>query len=299
MLDLLGIGHVALDHIYQVSHIPAPDTKMTARQGLDACGGPVPNALGAATRLGLRCGLMARVGDDLAGCMLREDLQRRGVDVTHVDVRSGQLTPQAVILVEEDRGQRSVILNRAGLPDQEAERLASGLPACRMLLVDGKEPASLEGARLAQAAGIPVVADLGGLRDHPEDLIPYVNVLAVSKNFVLQQYPDSDLLDVARQLRSLGPRLVVITLGAGGAVFNDGHGSAWFPAWRPASVVDTTGAGDVYHGALCHALLNGAETSRALAQAAVAGGLACTELGGVDGVPDLEELLREVDAWDY
>ena len=299
MFDLLGIGHITLDHVYLVPHFPAADTKMTAVAGTDACGGPVPNALGAASRLGLHCGLIARVGDDLTAGMLLQDLDARGVSVEYVERVEGHSTPQAVILVEEKTGQRSVVLNRAGLPGQGVDRLSRGLPPCRMLLVDGKEEASLQGARLAKAAGIPVVADLGGQRDTPEELIACVDVLAVSKGFVLQHYPDLDLFGVTQHLHALGPRLVVVTLGSGGAVYCDGRESTWFPAWHPPRVIDTTGAGDVYHGALCHALLAGVETREALARAAVAGALACTQTGGVEGAPDLAQLMREVEAWDH
>ncbi|MDP2360733.1 MAG: PfkB family carbohydrate kinase [bacterium] len=296
-MRLIALGHIVLDHLLLVDHYPAMDSKVTARRGRTCTGGPAARAAITAAALGAEVHFAGCVGDDEAGQRIRRDFEAAGVDLDGLQVCAGQATPRASIWVEARHGKRTVVLDRGGLPDYPAtllERLPWG-EGC--LLLDGKEPIAREAARRARAGGMTVLLDLGGPREEIAPLVAAADVVAVSKAFVMSRHPGLDLLKAAAQLAEAGPRLAIITMGAGGAIVCERGGEpGWVPAWSPGTVVDTTGAGDAYHGTLAWALLKRYPLRQALACAAVAGGLACRDLGGEISGLDAELLLREAEA---
>lgn len=296
-MKLIALGHVVLDHLLLLEHFPVPDSKNQALRGRDCTGGPAARAALSAAVLGAEVHFAGCLGDDASATRIRRDFEAAGVGLAGLEECPGQATPRASIWVEARGGKRTVVLDRGSLPDYPAaalERLPWG-PG--WLLLDGKEPVALEAARRARAAGMGVLLDLGGPRTDIAALVSAADVVAVSKAFVMSEYPGLDLLKAAANLCEAGPRLAVITLGAGGMIVGErGAEPAWFPAWPAGKVVDSTGAGDVFHGALAWALLRDFPTRQALACAAVAGGLACRELGGEVRALSAELLLREVDA---
>jgi sulfofructose kinase len=292
-MRLLGIGHVVLDHSMLVEKMPSTDCKNVALDGRELVGGPVARACITAARLGVETAFLGAVGQDLAAGVIEESFKQEGI-AAHL-ARTGHRSARAALLVERQQGRRTVILDRgdlAELPGDTLEKL--DIISCELLLLDGKEPLGIEAAKRVRTAGGRVMLDLGSARSDPLPFIQVADMLIVSKAFMLDFAPDSDMLEGARRLRDLGPRLVVITLGAGGAIVNQGGESTWFPSWNPGEIRDTTGAGDVYHGVLAWALLKGEETGRALALAAVAAGLCCRVLGGDPGLLDPGELDRLV-----
>lgn len=304
-MKLIALGHVALDHLLLLESWPAPDTKLAALRGRECTGGPAARAALTAAALGVEVSIAGCVGADAAGERVRADLRAAGVDNEGLLTLAGHATARASIWVESKGGKRTVVLDRGGLPPFPEDALEHLTWTPGLLLLDGKEPAGAQAARRAQEAGMELMLDLGGPREDPWPLVEAAQVAVVSKAFVMHALPGMDLLAAARRLAEGGPRLAVITLGAGGVIACERAGgqayapvgtSFWFPAWNPGKVVDTTGAGDVYHGTLAWALLQGWETRRALACAAVAGGLACLELGGE--VPGLSAamLLERVEA---
>jgi len=302
---LIALGHVVLDHLLLVESHPSCDTKNIALRGRECIGGPVARAALTAAALGVETALAGCLGDDEAGRQVRDELQAAGVESSGLRLMAGHATPRASIWVEARGGRRTVVLDRGGLPDCPADALERLPWGPGLLLLDGKEPVWPEAARRAREAGMELLLDLGGPREDPWPLLAAAQVAVVSKAFVMHALPGADLLAAARRLAEQGPRLAVITLGAGGVVVCEREGGRpsapagtpyWFPAWNPGKVVDTTGAGDVYHGALAWALLQGWETRRALACAAVAGGLACLDLGGEVAGLSPELLLERVAA---
>lgn len=299
-MRLIALGHVVWDHLLLLERYPDVDSKSAALRGRELVGGPAARAALTAAALGVEVSFAGCLGGDATGAGILDAFAAGGVDTAGVEVCAGCVTPRASIWVEARHGKRTVVLDRGGLPDYPAaalERLPWG-PG--WLLLDGKEPVALEAAHRARAAGMSVLLDLGGPRQDIAPLVAAADVVAVSKAFVMGEYPGLDLLQAAANLLEAGPRLVVITLGSGGMIVGEREGGCaappyWFPAWPAGTVVDTTGAGDVFHGALAWALLQAFPARKALACAAVAGGLACRDLGGE--VPGLTArlLLDEVE----
>jgi sulfofructose kinase len=297
---LLGIGHIVLDHSLRLESLPGADIKVEALQGTLAGGGPVPTACVTAARLGATVGLLAQVGDDPPGDFLVKELESEGLSTEWLKRRSKQRTPMASIMVTS-QGQRTVILDRAEMPPLLPEDLdALPFQGAKLLLLDGKEPIALAAAQRMREAGGEVMLDLGGPREDPVPLIEASDILVASRTFLMHHFPEMEMLEGASMLHKMGPRLVVITIGAGGAIVCPSSGQAtWFPGWSPGRIVDSTGAGDIYHGTLAWALLEGWDDAKALAAAAIAGGMACRALGGRGAIPTKESLIEALEAWTW
>ena len=299
MERLTGIGHCVWDQLLLVSRYPACDSKNLALDRVECGGGPVPTALVAAARQGISCRFVGDVGDDSPGRAILAGLSHEGVDTSACRVLPGTRSPLASIWIENGSGKRTVVLDRGTLPPMEE----SDLPALDwapgdLLLLDGKDPVCLPAARAARAAGAQVLLDLGSERGDVFPLLAECDLLIASKAWVMSALPDLDLFKAVGRVLELGPARVAITLGAGGLVQGEkGKPAAWFPAWPGTKVVDSTGAGDVFHGVFAAAWLAGKPWLQALKVASVAGGMACGALGGRAAIPSPEALESAVANW--
>ena len=166
-----------------------------------------------------------------------------------------------------------------------------------MLHVDGIQmEAQIAAARRAREVGVEVVYDAGSRRDGMEELIGLTDVLIASEGFAAQ-VGGGEPVESLEALRSLGPATVVITVGAEGSVGMEQGRIHSLPA-VPVEVVDTTGAGDVYHGAFIYGMLQGWDLQLRMSFANAAAGLKCRSLGGRAGIPSLDEIQRALDG-DY
>lgn len=293
LFDCVGIGVCAVDHVSLLEHYPGANEKTEALAYTVQGGGPVPTALATAARLGARCAYIGKVARDAEGDFVLAQLARFGVDTSMV-VRSPRgFTPRAMIWVEQGSGQRTVVLNRPagfGLRLREVKR--GQIFRGRILHLDGRESkVALAAARWARCAGCTVVCDLGSLRDNTESLLRHVDYAVVSTTFVRQLFPECDLGLAAQRLLDYGPRAAVVTAGEQGCWCATDGRLLYQPAF-PIAAVDTTGAGDVFHGAFVFGLSRGWELPRVLRWASAAAALKCTKLGGQAGIPTLAELKR-------
>ncbi len=298
-VKLLGIGHTALDHLLRVSPYPALNSKVEALSGLRQGGGPVATACVTLARLGNRVSFMTVLGDDDIAAVLLAELQAEGVETGWV-IQSAELaTPEATILVEQPSGKRTVILDRSDCRSLTEEDLTPlPLEEIDFLLLDGRDgEAALAAARRVRSGGGKVMCDLGSLRERSRELVAACNYCVVSRDFIIDYLPDTEAMTAALELTRQGPELAVITLGAGGAVFGCEGESGWIPPY-PVTTVDTTGAGDVYHGALLHALIHAYPLPQALRFAAVVAGLKCRQPGGRSGIPDLATAMQTLEKWE-
>lgn len=289
--DVVGLGQCCIDHLGQVDPFPLADQKAEfhgfARQG----GGPVATAMVTTARLGLRTAFLGKVGDDSFGTEIIQELNAEGIDTRGVVVAPGKTSQFAFIAVEKQRPTRTVFWTRGTAhPLLPREIRTDVLLASRYLHLDGLHvDASLEAARLARAAGIPVMLDSGTLREEYRPLLPLVDHLAVSEGFARAFAGSDDPALGLRALQAAGPRFVCITLGERGCVgMHDGR-IVRQPAW-PVPVVDTTGCGDTFHGGLIYALLQGWDLAERLAFASAVAALKCRRMGGRAGLPSLAEV---------
>jgi sugar/nucleoside kinase (ribokinase family) len=291
---LVGLGMATVDFLTLIPRLPGPD-EVFPLQRLDVQGGgPVATALAAANRLGTQCAFVGEVGDDEWGEFILADFGKFEVSSEHVVRRKGGISPHSVILVDGRTGRRSILYSKGGLPGLgEQEVPVQLICGARVLHLDGfQSEAALAAARLARGAGVVVSLDAGAGEPWPSlvELLPLVDLLVVAAQFGHKLTGEEDPSSVLHGLLRWGARHAVITDGDLGAWFLSSDGEAGHVPAFPIDAVDTTGAGDTFHGAYLHAFLQGEPIGECVRFAAAAAALKCTRLGGRAGLPTAAEL---------
>lgn len=287
--DVVGVGIASLDMIGVAAGEPRLGSKQALARWIEMGGGPVATALTAMARLGARVAMAGAVGDDSYGGRILAGLAEAGVDVAGVQVRRGD-SHIAFVLAEPGRDRRTVFWHNdravyAGLR-LDREQIISA----RALILDSHMPeAALQAARWMQATGGLTMIDAERVRDGVVDLLPLCDLIVVSANFGREATGFEEPWEAARALHSRYDRLALVTCGAEGSWC--AHEGELFhtPAFE-IEPVDTTGAGDVFHGALLYALLHGDEIRRAVRFATAAAAISCTGIGGRGNLPTLGEV---------
>ena len=288
-VDVLCVGHASYDVSMLLDHHPEPDEKCIA-VSLWACGGgPAANAAVTVARLGGTSAFMGYLGLAGYGRLHFEELMKEGVR-TDLIVRGDAEIPFSVILAKKG-GDRTVVNHRSRTPVLAKDAVDFSLCRPRVVLLDGHEPElSLELAIEARRRGITVVLDAGSVHEGTRRLLSKVGVIAASARFAEDFTGESDPMRALGNLAAISP-LCVITLGRQGLVYRQGDESGRIPAF-PVDVVDTTGAGDAFHGAFSLSIARGEPVWRALLKANAVGALCCTKLGARPGIPYREEVER-------
>jgi sulfofructose kinase len=287
--DVLGMGCVAVDDLLFVANYPPADTKIQVRQRDRQCGGLTATALVAAARLGARCAFAGVLGDDPDSRFVSAALAADGVDTTHA-VRKPEARPiRSLIIVDEGKQTRTIFYDLAGatgadphLPPEEVIR------AARVLFVDhyGIE-GMVRAAHIARSAGRAIVADLER-HDWPGfmELLALVDHVIVAEAFARRLTGATDIATALDRLWTPVRRVVVITCGEQGGVYrgSDGPALSRYQAYA-VPTVDTTGCGDVFHGAYAAALARGLELEERLRFAAAAAALKAMQPGAQRGIP--------------
>jgi ribokinase len=232
---------------------------------------------------------------DRFGRVILEGLRNERIDTAGVLSQKGERSQFAFICVEKDTGKRTIFWGRPEAASYPAARIPKDfLEDARALHLDGLyQEASLHLAREAQERNIPVVLDAGSLRPGMLDLIPHTDHLIAAEEFIGQVQPEASLVSRIQSLHRMGPQVVTVTFGERGSVSLWDETPLWLPALR-VKAKDTTGAGDVFHGAYIYGLLQAWSVPDRIRWATVAAGLSCRALGGRSGIPMLEEVRRRL-----
>lgn len=286
--DVVGVGYTALDYLGVVPHLPLENTKLEMREFAIQGGGPTATAMVTLRRLGLTASYIGKVGDDGFGARMLEELRGEGVDVSSVVVERGATSQYAFIMVDARTAARTIVWTRGSASHLAAQEVNLDLiTSARGLLIDDLEPeAALAAARAARSRGTLVLIDAGSLRDGVRELLPYCDYIVASELFAEQISGGASLLRSLEVLRSFGPKASVVTLGERGCAFLSGAGPVEVAGF-PVNAVDTTGAGDVFHGAYLFAVLQGWDTLMACTFANAVAALKCAKLGGRSGIPSI------------
>jgi len=289
--DILGIGENATDTVLQLSQFPPLGSKVEMLGTQIMLGGQVATALIACQRWGLRTHYVGVVGDDHAAELHRRELRRAGV---HSDLAQvpRTLSQMSFILIDTSSGERTIVWRRdprLTVPPAFLQR--SWVTGARLLHIDGHDPATTSvAASWARASGIPVVADLDHMSPGLQRLLPFVDYPVTSKEFPLDATGEKNLLKALPQLqRKYGSRAVCATIGVDGALAWDGT-RFWYAASYKVRVVDTTGAGDLFHAAFSYGILHRWDLQRILDFACAAAGLNCETLGARGGISSLSKV---------
>jgi sulfofructose kinase len=298
--DVVGVGLNATDTLLLVPHFPAYAGKVPFQEEMLSPGGQVASAMVTCSRLGLRAKYIGTVGDDERGRIQMESLRSSNINLDHVQLRAGCANQSAYIIIDRTTGERTVLWRRPECLRIDPSEIAPEQISCaRLLHIDGHDTAAVEhAARIARQAGIPVVVDVDTIYHGFDRVLPYVDYLVASSEFPVQWTNESDpfkALDMIQKEYKM--RVAAMTLGAHGALALTEGRFLYSPAFV-VNCVDTTGAGDVFHGAFCYSVLQGMPMRDTLDFANAMAALNCMALGargGIRGIDDVRALMTRAE----
>jgi sulfofructose kinase len=293
-VDLVGVGLNAIDTLIPLAHFPARGSKTEYTNSSILPGGQAATTVIACQTWGLSTRYVGKLGDDDAGNLHRREFMRTGVDARLITVANAA-SPQSLILVDEG-GERTVLCRRdERLLLQPSDLDRAWIVNARALIVDGFETdAATQATSWARSAGVPVIADLDEIYPGVEELIDNVDYLVVSRDFPTRLTGERTLEQALRVAKKrFNCALTAATLGADGVLAWDGSRFYSCAAYH-VPVVDTTGAGDIFHAGFIYGLLQNWPIDRQLDFACAAAALNCTcsgARGGIGTVGAIEHLM--------
>lgn len=293
--DVVGVGCCANDTLCIYEGNIEVDAKMQVHQMTQQGGGLVATGLVAVARLGGTCRFLGRIGDDASSRFIRAEFEREGVDVSGLRTEQGMSAITSFIVANPKSGLRTIFYSLDRVPvlapeDIDPAEVRSG----GVLYVDGFQlQGAIQAARYAREAGRRIVMD-AELTDPDNDVLMGLSTHVVAshafaKTRVGDLPPNQAAQALFEKLASSDPDKVVgVTAGVDGSCFVSKDGSFHQPAFS-VDVVDTTGCGDVFHGAFVFGLTQDWELPRIVEFAAAVAALKTRKLGGRAGIPNKKE----------
>lgn len=294
MSKIVGIGANVYDTLIKIPRFPVEDTKLRAESIIKCGGGPCATGLVAAAKLGGDCAYIGNLSDDDGGRFLKADLEKYNVSTEFIDIKSGCLSFSSFVLLNSENATRTCVVHRGNVPSLVLdERQKNAIINAEVLLVDGNElDAAVEAAKIARNAGVNVLYDAGGLYEGIEKLLPFANILIPSEEFALGHTKTKSADEAAKKLMEMyNPDIVVITQGKRGGILYDGTEILNYPALDVDEVIDTNGAGDVFHGAYVFGLTKDMSFYECCIFSSAVSALKCTKIGARQAVPALGEVM--------
>jgi sulfofructose kinase len=296
-LDVIGVGCNSVDYVYRLPHAPranSPTAKMRISSHAVSYGGQTATAMAACAALGLRAGYLGAIGNDDNGRNVCAELERRGVDVSHVLTRQAP-NRFAVIAVDKDSGERFVFWDRDERLNLSPGELDAGVIAsAKVVHVDDEDlDAAIHAATLGRRAGLTVTSDIDRLSPRSAELVAAVTVPMFNEHTLPEFTGEADLERALRKVRRSHAGMLCVTIGERGAMLLAGdeliHESGF-----EVEAVDTTAAGDVFRAAFIYSMLRGSSPRQMLRFANAAAAVGCTRAGAMTSVPskqDVEDAL--------
>jgi len=296
---IICVGKTTLDQIWPVTDMPAGGGKYRANGYLVLGGGMAATAAVAVARLGGEASFCGRAGNDAAGHMMQSELADYGVDVSQFRLFSGARSSVSAVIVDHFGERMIVNFNGADIPDEADWLQPNNVINAGAVLGDVRW---MEGAHAlyaeARANNIPTVLDGEAASNTVfSTLLPLVDH-AIFSLPGLRSFSGGRIIDHAESLqavRLLGCPVAAVTLGAQGVLWLDDSGVHHLPAFS-SKVIDTTGAGDVFHGAYALAIAEGRSVPEAMRFSSAVAALKCAHHGGRAGIPsrvEVEQFLAQ------
>ena len=293
-MDVVGIGTPYYDMVINVSKMPGLDGAAGANEDFYQGGGKVATAMAAAARLGRSAGMMAKVGENHRGQFIINDFRYNGVDTSAIIVDApGTSSPFCLSLSEEEHKTR-IFIGKEGtagelLPEEiDYEYLGKA----KYLHLENGRPASAAAALFAREHGIVTVMDADNYQEGIVKLLPCLDVFIASEFFYRDMFGDLPYEEGCRKLLEAGPSTAIVTLGSRGSVGMTAQDGFFRTESFQVPVRDTTGAGDVFHGAYIVGLLEGMDAPECARFASAVSAIKCTCFGGRTGIPNRDTVQR-------
>jgi len=289
--DVVGVGQNATDTLILLSHFPAYAGKVAFERELLSPGGQVASAMVTCAKLGLRVKYIGTVGDDERGRIQLESLRETGINLEDVEIRENCPNQTAYILIDQATGERTVLWQRNDClrldPDSmTVEKIASA----RLLHIDAHDTAAVaRAAQIAREHRIPVTVDVDTIYHGFDRVLPHVDYLVASSEFPVQWTNERDPFRALETIQEeFHIPVAAMTLGALGALARVDGRFIYSPAFV-VNCADTTGAGDVFHGAFCYAVLQNMPMRETLEFSNAMAAMNCTALGARGGISTVDQ----------
>lgn len=289
--DIVGVGLNATDTLLILPHFPAYAGKAPFSEEILSPGGQVASAMVTCAHLGMRVKYIGTVGDDERGRIQIESLRNTGINLDHVQIRQDCPNQTAYILIDQTTGERTVLWSRPECLRLEPDEITPEQITCaRLLHIDGHDtPAVARAADIARLHGIPVTVDVDTIYHGFDQVLPNVDYLVASSEFPGQWSNERDPFRALERIQEeYGMKVAAMTLGAHGALARVDGRFVYSPAFV-VNCVDTTGAGDIFHGAFCYAVLQNMPMRDALDLSNAMAALNCTAIGARGGIRSLSD----------
>lgn len=286
VMDIVGIGTPCMDLLANIPRLPGVNEGMPLKEYSWQGGGKVSTALVAASRLGMKTGMMGVVGDCPYGRFCVADFRHNSVDVKQLVVDNGKETPFSLVLSEMEAHGRNILYHAGTCRRFEPRDLDKDyITGAKCLHLESVTEAAKTAALWIKEAGGLVAFDADGYSPAIEEFLPMIDILIPSEFYYKAVFGDStDYIANCRTLAARGPQTVVVTLGERGCAGID-RGTEFVAEGFPVPVRDTTGAGDVFHGAFIAGMFKGLAGEACARYANAVSAIKCTRLGGRAGIP--------------
>lgn len=290
--DVIGVGLPVSDYLINVEKLPKPNSGARMLANAWQYGGKVASAMAALGRLGTRSVMMAVLGDDPDGYAQKRDFEFNGVMTDHLQMLEGFETAYCVVISDLETHGRSIIGCPRNVARMTVDHLdKEALQNTRFLHLESGNEVARQAAVWVREAGGQVSIDADGYSKEIEALIPLIDIFIPSEFYYKTRYGEErDPMECCREIAAQGPHTVIITLGEKGCVGVSPDGEFRLPAFN-VDVVDTTGAGDVFHGAFLYGMVQGWTAEKAARFASAFSAIKCTAVGGRAALstPDMVE----------
>lgn len=293
-MDVVGIGTPYYDMVINVSKMPGLDGAAGANEAFYQGGGKVATAMAAAARLGRSAGMIAKVGENHRGQFIINDFRYNGVDTSAIIVDApGTSSPFCLSLSEEEHKTRIFIGKEGTAGELLPEEIDYDyLGSAKYLHLENGRPASAAAALFAREHGIITVMDADNYQEGIVKLLPCLDVFIASEFFYRDMFGDLPYEEGCQKLLEAGPSTAIVTLGSRGSVGMTAQDGFFRTESFQVPVKDTTGAGDVFHGAYIVGLLEGMNAPECARFASAVSAIKCTCFGGRTGIPNRETVQR-------
>ncbi len=284
--DVVGIGQLCADYLGRIRYYPHVEGKVELEDVTIKSGGPTATALLVLARLGLKVAIIGKVGDDDLGRILIQDLKNEGIDTSGLIKEKFKKTQFSFIPIEKHGGRRTVFWSRGTIAPLKSKELKKELIAQARaihfdeLFID----AIVEAANIAKKLGITVSIDAGNYNDGIKELRGKVNLFIASEDFMKEYTGEDNPTKGIKKLKEFQAKVTTVTLGSKGSITIYNNELIKTLAYK-VNAVDTTGAGDVFHGTFLYGWLKNWEIKKALDFASAAAAMNCTYLGAQGGIP--------------
>ena len=293
MQKIICIGHAAYDITLPIEAYPIENTKVRIAPGVECGGGAAANAAYLLSKWGMDTSFLGVVGHDLYGDRIKKEFEQVGTNIDYLETSDAFHTSTSYILANSNNGSRTIIVSR----DKNTyiqNRQFDFEPTA--ILVDGEEP-EVSKYLLEKYPECISVIDAGNLKPGIVELCPYVKYLVCSKDFA-EEYTKTKIinLDTLRmayqKLKEEFHNTIVITLGVDGSFTEIDGNLIIVPTLKIENPIDSTAAGDIFHGAFTYFICNGYSLYDTLKYSNIAGALSVKELGGKNSMPELSKVLE-------